>query len=121
MDIFWQHVLQIFEYMLLSNKFQTNSEPGGLHTKQVQDFNKKKTWATLKSYWFWNDSGNICKSKNVLSTSQTHIYIEPELMTPKAGQTDQKNQGPMVSEVGTCQNAKYLGLAQKRLNSGNFY
>ena len=42
MDIFWQHVLPIFEYMLLSNKFQTNSEPGGLHTKQVQDFNKKK-------------------------------------------------------------------------------
>ena len=40
MDIFWQHVLQIFEYMLLSNKFQTNSEPGGLHTKQVQDFTK---------------------------------------------------------------------------------
>ena len=85
MDIFWQHVLQIFEYMLLSNKFQTNSEPGGLHTKQVQDFNKKN----LEQPW---------------------KVIDFEMI-----------QGPTVSEVGTCQNAKYLGLAQKRLNSGNFY
>ena len=74
MDIFWQHVLQIFEYMLLSNKFQTNSEPGGLHTKQVQDFNKKNLSNLEKLLilkWFWQ---HLQIKKCPVHLSNSYIY-----------------------------------------------